>query len=235
MTQENNKQFGYNISIVDHNNEKWVRVQAMDEDFIIAPHDLNDGKNNFNYLTANARLKELGLDTFNRKQGFIIATLIEEINAKLVEAGGDEFAEGLYVSSELWRPVGSSADSDGIGTWYFSGTYGCFNTYSRYYSKFRSRPVLNHTEHQSPVINNNNTDMKIRKFIKRILYVEYRLTVYSQGEVKPYNTYSTKRRLLRGSMNAPQVACWTLYKKGPFGLSEREIDFGYSREEAEKE
>ena len=28
---------------------------------------------------------------------------------------------------------------------------------------------------------------------------------------------------------------WSLYKTGPFGLPEREVDFGYSREEAEKE
>ena len=134
--------FGYAITIVDHNNEKWVRVQAMGEDFIIAPHDLDGGKDDFDYDTAIARLKELGLDTFNRMQGFIIATLIEEINAKLVEAGGDKFAEDIYVSSELWRPVGSSADCDGYNAWYFPGTYGCFYSSSRYYSYFRSRPVL---------------------------------------------------------------------------------------------
>ena len=134
--------FGYAITIVDHNNEKWVRVQAMGEDFIIAPHDIDGGKGDFNYDTANARLKELGLDTFNRKQGLIIATLIEEINAKLVEAGGDKFAEDLYVSSELWRPMGSSADYSSNNTWCFSGTYGCFYNFNRYIGYFRSRPVL---------------------------------------------------------------------------------------------
>lgn len=84
--QDENK-FNYNISIVDYNSEKGVRVQAMGEDFVIALHDIDNGKNNFNYETANNRLKELNLVTFNRKQGFIIATLIEEINNALIEAG----------------------------------------------------------------------------------------------------------------------------------------------------
>ena len=145
MTQEENKQFGYSISIVDHKNEKWVRVQAMGEDFIIATHDLDNGKNNFNYLTANARLKEFGRDTFNRKQGFIIATLIEEINAKLAKAGGDKFAKDFYVSSELWRPVGSSADYNGDYTWSVDCNTGCFFNLNRN-SHFRSRAVINYTD-----------------------------------------------------------------------------------------
>ena len=130
------------LSIIEREGKNWVRVQVMNEDFIITPHDLDNGKDDFDYDTAMQRLKELGLDTFNRKQGFIITTLIEEINAKLVEAGGDEFAGDRYVCSELWRPVGSSADYNGGYTWCFDGRNGCFTNCSRYYSYFRSRPVL---------------------------------------------------------------------------------------------
>ncbi len=135
--------FGYNISIVKNaKSEKWVRVQTLGEDFVIAPEDLDGGKDHFSYDSAKEKLAKIGLDTFNRKQGFIIATLIEEINAKLVEAGGNEFAKDVYISSELWKPVGSSADSGGPGTWFFSGALGCFRGNYRCVGYFRCRPVL---------------------------------------------------------------------------------------------
>ena len=143
QTNTTGANFGYNISIEENTKgEKWVRVQALGEDFVVAPKDLDGGKDHFSYDSAKEALAKLGLDTFNRKQGFIIATLIEEINAKLVEAGGDKFAEDVYVSSELWKPVGSSADYYGAYAWYFLGSDGCFDDGSRYVGGFRCRPVL---------------------------------------------------------------------------------------------
>jgi hypothetical protein len=133
---------GAEITIVDHNGEKWVRVQALGEDFIIAPHDLDGGKDHFSYDSAKEKLASMGLDTFNRKQGFIIAIYIEDINTRLKEAGADPFAADVYVSNELWHPVGSSADCYGDSTWYFNGYYGCVGDVNRCYGYFRSRPVL---------------------------------------------------------------------------------------------
>ena len=134
------------VTIIVRNGEKMVRVQALAEDFVITLHDLKDAEGNVmkdcDYDTLMARLKELNLDTFNRKQGFIIATCIEAINAKLVEAGGDKFDADWYVSKELWRPVGSSADYYGDLTWFFDGDDGCFDYNYRYSGHFRSRPVL---------------------------------------------------------------------------------------------
>lgn len=129
------------ISIVEHDNEKWIRVEALGEDFIIAPHDLDGGKSDFNFDSAQERMKELGLDTFNRLRGFIIAIYIEEINEALEEAGGDKFARDWYISSELWRPVGV-ADYNSNLSWFFYGAYGCIYYNSRYHSYFRCRPVL---------------------------------------------------------------------------------------------
>lgn len=129
------------ISIVEHDNEKWVRVEALGEDFIIAPHDLDGGKSDFSFDSARERLKELGLDTFNRLRGFIIAIYIEEINETLEEAGGDKFARDWYISSELWHPVGV-ADYYSNLSWYFDGSSGCFSSNTRYLSIFRCRPVL---------------------------------------------------------------------------------------------
>ena len=130
------------ISIVEYKGEKWVRVQALGEDFIIAPKDLDGGKDDFDYDAAMKRLKELNLDTFDKKQGLIIAIYTEQINAALVECGGDKFAADIYVSKELWKPVGSSADCSGYRTWFFDGSFGCFHRNARCYGGFRSRPVL---------------------------------------------------------------------------------------------
>lgn len=133
------------ITIVERNGEKWVRVQALGEDFVIAPKDLEDSRGvmtDRDYDTLMKRLKELNLDTFDRKQGLIIAIYAEQINVKLIEAGGNKFAVDWYVSKELWRPIASSADYDGNRAWFFGGDRGCFNIYIRYHGSFRSRPVL---------------------------------------------------------------------------------------------
>lgn len=130
------------LSIVaDKEGRNWVRVQALGEDFVVATEDVND-RNNMTYDEAMKELKSAGVDTFDRKQGMIIAIYIERINTLLKEAGGKPFAKDWYVSKELWRPVGSSADCYGSRAWYFHGHSGCFSTVYRYYGGFRSRPVL---------------------------------------------------------------------------------------------
>ena len=136
----NNNQDAVISIITDNNNHKWVRVEALGEDFCIATEDLND-RDNMTYDEAMEELKEIGLDTFNRKQGFIIAIYIETINAKLKEAGGKEFERDWYTSNELWKPVGC-ADYYGYNSWYFDGYSGCFDYYGRYSGLFRCRPVL---------------------------------------------------------------------------------------------
>ena len=131
----------YSLTPYDYNGETWLRVQALGEDFIIAPHDLDEGKSTFDYDTAMARLKELNLSTFNKRQLFIVGTLIEEINAKLEEIGGEKFAKAWYVSSELYNPVGC-ADYLAAFAWCFGGTRGVLGNHYRYYTYFRSRPSL---------------------------------------------------------------------------------------------
>lgn len=136
----NNNQDAVISIITDNNNHKWVRVEALGEDFCIATEDLND-RNNMTYDEAMEELKEVGLDTFNRKQGFIIAIYIETINVKLKEAGGKEFEHDWYTSNELWNPVGC-ADYDGDYSWFFYGDGGCFGSGTRCDGVFRCRPVL---------------------------------------------------------------------------------------------
>lgn len=121
-----------------------VRVQALGEDFIISLHDAEDGKDSFTYDEAMKWLEEHGQQTFTRKQAGIICIYIDEINDKLVEAGGKAFAADWYTTNELYIPreQRSAADYDASPSWYFIGSGGCFSISSRYYERFRCRPSL---------------------------------------------------------------------------------------------
>ena len=67
---------------------------------------------------------------------------------------------------------------------------------------------------------------KIVSLLKRPFRVSYRLTVLYKGDYEPRHTTNTDGRLLRNmARNTQDLAdFWTLYKTGPFGLPEREID-----------
>lgn len=121
-----------------------VRVQALGENFVIGLHDAENGKSDFSYDSAMEWLKEHGKQTFNRKQAAIICIFIDEINDKLVEAGGEPFARDWYITNELYVPreKRSCADYDSYISWCFGGTSGCFGSLNRYISRFRCRPSL---------------------------------------------------------------------------------------------
>ena len=97
-----------------------VLVQTCDESFAIDLHHLDNGKE-YTWPDAMARLKELGKEGFNEKQGKIIAVYHEEIDAALEEAGGDklgwEWADGEY---------------NGNTAWFYSSTYGALNSTGKY-------------------------------------------------------------------------------------------------------
>ena len=109
-----------------------VKIQTLDECFIIALHDLDEG-NDFSHDSAMKRLEELNLKTFSKKQATILCAYLDEVNEKLKEAGGVPFAKDVYVTS-------SSADYGGDYSWYFYGASGC-RAYFRYNGHFRCRPI----------------------------------------------------------------------------------------------
>lgn len=82
-----------------------VMVETLDERFALELHPIDGGKE-YTWPDAMERLKELGKDGFNEKQGKIIAVYHEEIDAALEEAGGDklgwEWAVGEYVGGHAW-------------------------------------------------------------------------------------------------------------------------------------
>ena len=120
----------------DHNgNANGVKVQTLDECFVIALHDLDEG-NDFSHDSAMKRLEELNLKTFSKKQAAILCAYLDEVNEKLKEAGGVPFAKDVYVTS-------SSADYYGDFSWCFYGAGGCLDLSYRYHGSFRCRPIEN--------------------------------------------------------------------------------------------
>lgn len=106
-----------------------VMVETLDERFALELHPIDNGKE-YTWPDAMERLKELGKDGFNEKQGKIIAVYHEEIDAALEEAGGDklgwEWAVGEY---------------NGSGAWLYSPVSGALHYGSKYHS-YQVRPLL---------------------------------------------------------------------------------------------
>lgn len=130
------------VHVGDDGKADGVLVSGLGERFVISLHDLDEGKNDFSYETLMPRLKELGIQTFTKKQAQLVCFYLDEINDKLKEAGGDPIAEDWYLTQDLYIPRGSSADYHASYTWCFSGSYGCLNYYYRYDSYFLCRPSL---------------------------------------------------------------------------------------------
>ena len=121
----------------DHNgNANGVKVQTLDECFVIALHDLDEGKNDFNHNSAMKRLKELRLKTFNKKQAAMLCAYLDEVNEKLKEAGGVPLDNDIYVTS-------SSAEFNCDLSWYFYGLSGCLYTYDCCPRFSKCRPIEN--------------------------------------------------------------------------------------------
>lgn len=69
----------------------------------------------------------------------------------------------------------------------------------------------------------------IIRYIKRLFRVQYRLTTIIHG--KAVNTYCNSGRMAKRMLHAKQDAeYWSLYKRGLFGLHEREINNGMKGE-----
>ena len=134
MKEEVTKQ-AVSINYDNNGNANGVKVQTLDECFVIALHDLDGGKSDFSHDSAMKRLEELGLKTVNKKQATILCAYLDEVNEKLKEVGGEPFAKDVYVTS-------SSADYIATYSWCFHGTGGCLHGSNRSYGYFRCRPVL---------------------------------------------------------------------------------------------
>ncbi|MBQ9638821.1 MAG: hypothetical protein IJV22_04620 [Bacteroidales bacterium] len=66
---------------------------------------------------------------------------------------------------------------------------------------------------------------KLISRLRRLFFVRYRLTVQYRGAANTQNLYFQNSRGLRTMASSlPNVVYWSLYKRGPLGLPEREVD-----------
>ena len=107
-----------------------VMVETLDERFALELHPIDNGKE-YTWPDAMERLKELGKDGFNEKQGKIIAVYHEEIDAALEEAGGDKLG---------WEwAVG---ECNGSYAWLYHPSNGALYINRYKYISFQVRPLL---------------------------------------------------------------------------------------------
>ncbi len=107
-----------------------VMVETLDERFALELHPIDGGKE-YTWPDAMERLKELGKDGFNEKQGKIIAVYHEEIDAALEEAGGDKLG---------WEwAVGEHHDTY---AWLYYPVYGALSNLVYKYHSYPVRPLL---------------------------------------------------------------------------------------------
>ena len=111
------------VSIAEQDGGKGVRLCVGDVDIFIEAHDLNGG-DTFEWDEAMDRLKEVGKQTFSKKQAYLIAAYKDEINKLLEEIGGDPLASNYWSSTE-----GSTTNAWAV---YFSNGYVYLNL--KYYS-----------------------------------------------------------------------------------------------------
>ena len=72
------------------------------------------------------------------------------------------------------------------------------------------------------------TYRNLQKLLKRLFYVEYRLTVVAGGKYEHIHGRDKKLVMARLA-DIPNASHWTLYKRGAFGVKEREIERGGGR------
>ena len=67
---------------------------------------------------------------------------------------------------------------------------------------------------------------RLLQLIRLAFRTQYRLSVLCHGDNWYSDTYSTDGRLLRRMARHIEADNWIIYKRGPFGLPEREVESG---------
>ena len=108
-----------------------VRVTLVDEDFVIAPKDYQDGKM-MSWRTAMDTLKAEGLTTWNYRQICLIMYFLNEINKVFEDNGGDNLNNWYWTCSEFTTD----------GAFKFDGRCGTLEALVKS-SMWRIRPIKN--------------------------------------------------------------------------------------------
>jgi len=118
------------VTIAEKNGEKCVRAHAGKYDFVVALHDLGS-KMKWDYAMKAAD-KE-GLRLFTKEEGMLMFCFKDEINAALVELGGDPLSE----DDAYW----SSSEGNSTNAWNLSFNSGYVSYNSKYYTLIIARGV----------------------------------------------------------------------------------------------
>lgn len=81
------------VTACEINGEKFVRIHVGKYDIKLSLHD---AENEMNWDDAMKYAKEKGMRLFTLEEGLLIYCFKDEVNAKLVELGGDELREDDY-------------------------------------------------------------------------------------------------------------------------------------------
>lgn len=104
---------------VDGNGKKWVRVRTLDLDFKIDLHDYKEGdKARFTWHELMERAKEGKIRMIDKKKAKAIYLYIDEVNAAIKEAGGEELKEWYWTETKSQYRFGNA--------WIFNGQSGSF-------------------------------------------------------------------------------------------------------------
>lgn len=106
------------VTIAEKDGKKCVRVHAGKYDFVVALHDLGS---EMKWDEAMKAADKEGLRLFTKEEGMLMFCFKDEINAALVELGGDPLSEDDY----YW----SSSEYSQYSAWYviFNNGYVYYN------------------------------------------------------------------------------------------------------------
>lgn len=118
------------VTIAEKNGEKCVRVHAGKYDFVVALHDLGSEMKLDDAMKA---AEKEGMRLFTKEEGMLMFCFKDEINAALVELGGDPLSEDdcYWSSSEFSQSL----------AWGVSFTSGYVSGYGKYYTNTIARGV----------------------------------------------------------------------------------------------
>ena len=97
------------VTIAEKNGEKCVRIHAGKYDFVVALHDLGL---EMKWDDAMKAAEKEGMRLFTKEEGMLMFCFKDEINAALVELGGDPLSEDDYYwsSSEYSQTIAWSVN-----------------------------------------------------------------------------------------------------------------------------